>query len=297
MIVVPPRFAEWRARVDGEAGRAWVAALPDLVDRLCAEWGLVPDDAPPLHGGLGLVVMVHRAGAPCVLKVGRPEDTAVDEVTALRAWDGRGAVRLFEADPGSGALLLERLDPHRTLHDLGLWEAAEVAGGLIRRLAVPAPPGVRSLSGIARVMAEHLPPRQRALGDPVPRAWVDAARGLAAELGDQDHDVLVHADLHYGNVLAASREPWLAVDPRAVRGRPEFSVPELLWTRADDEALDSDAAVRRLLRVLVSAGGLDPGAAHGWAVARCVDYWLWGLENGLTIDPARCERVLTALLA
>lgn len=65
----------------------------------------------------------------------------------------------------------------------------------------------------------------------------------------------------------------------------------------DGEALDSDAAVRRLLRVLVSAGGLDPGAAHGWAVARCVDYWLRGLENGLTTDPARCERVPTALLA
>jgi len=296
MILVPPEFARWRAQVDGEAGRSWVAALPGLVTRLCARWDLVPDDTPPRHGGLGLVVMVHRAGVPCVLKVSWLEDTTVDEATALRTWAGHGAVRLFEAEPAAGALLLERLDPHRTLHDLGLWEAAEVAGTLIRRLAVPAPPGVRPLSEIAEVLVEHLPPRQRALGYPVPPAWLDAARGHAAELGGQRHDVLIHADLHYGNVLAGSREPWLAVDPRAVRGGPEFSVPELLWTRADDAELDSDAAVRRLLRVLVSAGGLDPAAAHGWAVARCVDYWLWGLENGLTIDPERCRRVLTALL-
>lgn len=297
MIVVPPEFAEWRTRVDGEAGRAWVATLPALVDRLCAEWDLAIDDAPPLHGGLGLVVMVHRSGEPCVLKLSWLEDTTVDETVALRTWDGHGAVRPFEAEPEVGALLLERLNPARTLHDVGLWEAAEVAGTLVRRLAVPAPPGLRPLSEIADGMVEHLQARQRALGDPVPSAWLEAARGFAAELGGREHDVLIHADLHYGNVLAAEREPWLAVDARAVRGCPEFSVPELMWTRADDEALDSGKAVRRLLRTIVDAGDLDADAAHGWTVARCVDYWLWGLENGLTIDPVRCERVLAALVS
>ncbi|MEO6087631.1 MAG: aminoglycoside phosphotransferase family protein [Umezawaea sp.] len=251
---------------------------------------------PLLHGGLGLVVLVHRADVPCVLKLSWLEESTVDETVALTTWNGRGAVRLFAAEPEVGALLVERLDPDRSLHDVGLWEAAEVAGALVRRLAVPAPAGLRPLSEIADVMVDHLLPRQRALGDPVPSAWLDAARGVAGELGGQDHGVLIHADLHYGNVLAGEREPWLAVDPRAVRGRPEFSVPELMWTRADDDALDSDAAVRRLLRVLVEAGDLDLHAARGWVVARCIDYWLWGLENGLTIDPVRCERVLTALL-
>ncbi|MET1071917.1 MAG: aminoglycoside phosphotransferase family protein, partial [Umezawaea sp.] len=246
-------------------------------------------DEPVRHGGLGLAVMVRRAGVPCVLKLSRQ---ASDEAAALVAWDGRGAVRLFEAS--DGALLLERLDPHRTLHDVDLWEAASVAGTLIRRLAVPAPPVLPCLDGIASAMADRLLPRQRALGSPVPPAWLDAARGFAADL--PAGDVLVHADLHHGNVLAGAREPWLAVDPRPIRGCPEFSVPELMWTRADDTAVDSDAAVRRLLDALVDAGDLDAGAARGWTVARCVDYWLWGLEQGLTIDPARCERVLTALL-
>jgi streptomycin 6-kinase len=26
-----------------------------------------------------------------------------------------------------------------------------------------------------------------------------------------------------------------------------------------------------------------------------VDYWLWALEKGLTVDPLRCERVAGAL--
>ncbi|MEO6087630.1 MAG: hypothetical protein ABIQ18_31420 [Umezawaea sp.] len=36
-VVVPPEFVEWRTRVAGEAGRDWVATLPGLVERLCAE--------------------------------------------------------------------------------------------------------------------------------------------------------------------------------------------------------------------------------------------------------------------
>jgi hypothetical protein len=45
-----------------------------------------------------------------------------------------------------------------------------------------------------------------------------------------------------------------------------------------------------------AAAKRDVEAAHGWVVARCVDYWLWGLERGLTIDPVRCERILNALI-
>ncbi|WP_422646790.1 aminoglycoside phosphotransferase family protein [Actinoalloteichus caeruleus] len=295
-MIVPGEFAEWRSRVDGEEGRSWVAALPELVRQLCVDWGLTLDDTPPEHGGSGLVVMAHRRHQACALKVSWPTGTTADEARALRTWDGAGAVRLLGARPDIGGLLMERLNQRRSLRGLGLWEAAEVAGTLLRRLAVPAPPGLRSLGEIADDMVERLPSRQRTLGDPIPPAWLDTARGLAADLWAEDHGTLIHADLHYGNVLAGEREPWLAVDPRPVRGRPEFSVPELLWTRADDDAIGSDADLRRLLAMLVETGELEPRAAHGWAVARCVDYWLWGLENGLTTDPVRCHRVLGALL-
>jgi streptomycin 6-kinase len=34
--------------------------------------------------------------------------------------------------------------------------------------------------------------------------------------------------------MAREREPWLAIDPRALDGVPEFSVPALPWTRAGE---------------------------------------------------------------
>jgi streptomycin 6-kinase len=286
MIRVPEAFAAW-------AGRAWVRSLPSVVEGLVGRWGLEVDEAEALHGTFGIVVLVRRGDQPLALKVSRPGDTTADVTRALRAWDGRGVMRLVDDDPGSGALLLERLDHARSLHALPLWEAAEVAGALIRRLAVPAPAGLHTLRDVAAGISGQLPGRQRALGDPVPAAWVRAACRYADELGPAGERVLIHADLHYGNILGGVREPWLATDPRPLLGAPEYSVPEMMWNRADD--LRTDADVRRLLRVLTRAGGLDHDAARGWVVARCVDYWLWGLEHGLTIDPPRCERVLTAL--
>lgn len=290
---MPEQFAEWRIRVDGERGRKWVEELPALVERLLGKWDLTLDGAEVLHGALSLVVLVRRGEQRLVLRVSWPEESTEGETLALRAWQGRGAMQLLEAEPDTGAMLVERLDHTRSLHTLPLGDAAEIAGALIRTLAVPAPAGLNTLRQVAAGIRENLPRRQRALGNPVPPRWVRAACRYAGELGPAGEQVLIHADLHYGNVLAATRQPWLAVDPRALRGAPEYSVPELMWNRADE--LRTDADVRNLLDILVRAGELDAEAAYGWVVARCVDYWLWGLERGLTIDPARCERILTAL--
>ncbi len=67
---------------------------------------------------------------------------------------------------------------------------------------------------------------------------------------------------------------------------------ELLWTRADE--LPNSQAITGLLDTIGKNGRLDRGKAVAWAFVRCIDYWLWGLENGLTSDPARCERVAAA---
>jgi streptomycin 6-kinase len=141
VITVPEQFAEWRIRVDGESGRTWVQSLPALVERLLDQWDLAADDAEPLHGGLSLVVLVHRGKQPLAVKLSWPEDTTEGEALALRAWHGRGVVELLDAEPCTGALLLERLDHTRSLHTLPLWDAAQVAGCLIRTLAVGAPAG------------------------------------------------------------------------------------------------------------------------------------------------------------
>ena len=284
--------------VAGEAGgHSGMAAAPDWVLDLCREWGLECGDEGSWvvsgQGCDGLVMPVRRGSERCVLRVAWPAGKIAVEARALEAWDGRGAVRLLAARPEVGALLLERLDAERSLERIPLSEAAEVAGRLLRRLAIPAPAGVPCLRELAADIEASLPERQQRLAQPIPPRWVDAAQSLARELGAAAGRLLVHADLHYGNVLAGEREPWLAIDPKPVAGDPEFAVPEMLWSRLDEA--DGATGLRRLLSALVDGAGLDASRARGWAIVRCVDYWLWGLENGLTEDPQRCRRILDVL--
>jgi len=269
--------------------------IPDAarVDRLCRQWGLTPEDHEPF-GDWNLVYLVRRGDERCMLRICGPGSDVDDEVAALQAWAGNGAVRLLEVNLGERVMLLERLAADRSLDDLPLSTGAELAGQLIRTLAVAAPAGLPLLVDVAQAAAEEMAIQQRRLGDPVPAEILSRAVDVARELVLDPGATLVHGDLHYGNVLAGTRQPWLAIDPKPFTGHPERSVAELLWTRLD-EAADA-AAIHSLLATIVSAGQLEPDRAYAWAVVRATSYWLWGLENGLTEDPVRCRRLLDALV-
>ncbi len=207
--------------------------LPALCEALCRQWGLAVD-GPPMHGGLGLAVPVRRGEELCVLKLGWVDDSTEHEALALSTWNGRGAVLLLAAEPSSGALLLERLNSSRSLNDVGLDEAVDVAGQLLRQLAVPGPAGMPLLSDVARRLSDTLPERWEKLGGPMARQLLDRACDTAARLGPSSGSLLVNYDLLYEDVLAGEREPWLAVDPKVVVGDPEYGIAQLLWRRLEE---------------------------------------------------------------
>lgn len=275
-------------------GRQWIQRLPILIDDLCRRWQLERDDARVFHGYNAVVLLVRRNGAPLALKLTWPATGAIEEADALTLWNGRGMVRLDAVDADAGAVLLERLDPERTLMSLRPTDAAAVAGTLVRRLAIQPPARARSLRTMIADTGQTIAEGRERCGSPVPKRWLDEAVRLAGVLRDNTGtNLLIHADLHHGNILAGSREPWLAIDPRPVAGEPEASVPPLMWTR--DDWLESAEQIRKMLAAVTAAGNLDPERTRQWVLVRCVDYLLWGLEHGLTHDPQRCRRILEAV--
>jgi streptomycin 6-kinase len=296
-MAVPPALTRWLLWQNAQAN-SFLDGLPDLVDSLLRRWDLVPDPTfSPRSGANALVFGVTRATDPLVLKVSIDPGQVACEETLLRWWDGAGAVRLVDASAAEGALLLERLEPSRSLAAVPLPEAAEIAGKVLRRLAVPPPDGLSLVrtTEVARDIAAAEPVVGEA--NLVAPGQQERVRTLAAQLSEDDPgpagDLLVHADLHYDNVLSGRRETWLAIDPRARRGTPEIAVAELLWTRADE--VGDETGFANLLAAVVRGGGLDPERARAWAVTRSLDYLRWGLTHKLTEDPPRCARVLRAL--
>jgi streptomycin 6-kinase len=293
VTAVPPgllAFGRWQ--LEGEQGHAWIRALPDVVDALLARWSLVPD-GEAMHGYNGMALPVRRGQEQCALKVSWPQEmSSCHEALALETWNGRGAVRLLDVSPAEGALLLERAHSRRPLRSLALASAVPVAGRLLRQLAVPAPAGPRPLSEIAAEIRDGLIDRWEGLGRPFHRRLVDQARDLADGLSGRAGSLLVNHDLHYDNVLAADREPWLAIDPKVFTGDLEYQAAQLLWTRLDE--MDGRAELLFHFHALIESAELDPTVAHAWTVVRCIDYWLWGLDCGFTEDPLRCAAVVDA---
>ncbi|MGH8775868.1 MAG: aminoglycoside phosphotransferase family protein [Jiangellaceae bacterium] len=92
---------------------SWLERLPRLAADFLERWTLRVD-GDPMHGFCAMVVPVMTSdGTAAVLKLSWPHPEARDEHRALTVWDGRGAVRLLEADPEASVLLLERLDAGR----------------------------------------------------------------------------------------------------------------------------------------------------------------------------------------
>jgi streptomycin 6-kinase len=271
--------AGWTSYDDArERWQPWVAALPRLARDVLAEWELV-EDGEQRHGSAALVLMVRTAdGTPAALKLGWPHPEAEHEHLALQHWHGRGAVSLLRADPRRSVMLLERLDT-TDLTDAWDLEACEVVGGLYARLHVPAPPQLRRLSSYVAQWADRLADLPR--DAPVPHRLVEQAvsLGRAFVTDDGTDGTMLHTDLHYDNVLAADREPWLAIDPKPLSGDPHYEVAPLLWNRWDELAGDLRGGVRRRFHAVVDAAGLDEDRARDWVVVRMLTHVLWALEE------------------
>lgn len=292
-IVVPPELTKSHVEIDGERGRAWSAGLPALAERYLREWELRLD-GEPRHGIVSLVLPVLRAdGTPAALKLQPVTDEHATEAPGLRAWDGDGAVRLLDDDPDTGTMLLERLDAARPLSSVPDDMAAlEILAGLLARLvAVPAPAGLpRRLDDIARAMLDDVPGALERLPGQEDRAWLRRCAGAVAELVSEPGDRLLHWDLHQGNVLAAGREPWLAIDPKPLAGDPGFDLLPALDDRWDDVVATGDVrrAVLRRFDLMVDRLGLDPRRAAGWTLGRVLQNSLWSVQGGADrLDPVQ----------
>jgi streptomycin 6-kinase len=212
-----------------------------------------------------------RAGAELVLKLAWVHPEALHEADGLAVWAGNGAVRLHAVErfPGTTALLLERCRPGTPLAARPEPEQDVVVAGLLRRLwSAPVGEGrFRPLQQMCDVWAEEFTARLAAEPHVVDSGLAREGIGLFRALpGSADRQVLLATDLHAENVLAAEREPWLAIDPKPYRGDPTYDALQHLLNCAERLHADPTGLAGRMADLL----GLDALRLRRWLFARCV---------------------------
>ncbi|GAB2620817.1 aminoglycoside phosphotransferase family protein [Nocardioides ginkgobilobae] len=310
-----------RGRVErlGEAGRAWVADLPRVLDELAGRWGLELGRGLPGGSASYVVGATTADGERRVLKVPTPDQARESQVAdVLVRAEGRGYVRLHAHDPGTGALLLERLGdqlertplpPEEKVLLLAdtlrlAWAVGETErAGRAPDVPVPDPeeaeragrPGRTCPLGLpepvdkAASLSQQVRQLDQRLGHPtdplVLRAALDHAERLAGWTGPT---VVVHGDPHPANLLRAPDgrgSGWVLVDPDGFRCDPAYDGGVVLrdWS-THLRGADARRTLRAWCGLAADRTGLDADRVWAWA-------YLERVSTGLFVTSLGAERL------
>jgi streptomycin 6-kinase len=265
---LPPNLKEmWKREPE------WLDELPRVVRELAAAWDLALEE--PIDTPRSLVV----PAGDVVLKLNAPSHVEADhEADALLQWDGRGAVRVVARADEHRAFLIERCRPGTRLWDSGADEPSVVAELLPRLWSEGTEPHpFRLAADEARRWDEEVAVRYEHGGRPFEQALVDLASDVF-RTADPGAKALVNQDLHGGNILSATREPWLVIDPKPLVGEREFAVAPIV--RDFELGHSKEQALARLDR-LTSELGLDKERSRWWTIGQSL---AWFSMDGLVMD-------------
>jgi streptomycin 6-kinase len=247
----------------------------DYLDR----WRLDPD-GEPITTATSHLLPVRRDGVPAMLKVAtEPEERrGADTMTW---WDGDGAAHVLAHE--DDALLMERAEGSTSLENMVRSgrddEATRIMCQVAARLHAPRMrPLPSSLVPLPEWFAA-LEPRAARHGGILERAAA-TARYLLAEPRDI---VVLHGDIHHGNILDFGSRGWLAIDPKGLLGERAFDFVNILRNPNAQVAL-TPGRFSRHVTIVADAADLNRTRLLQWTLAFTGLSAAWILGDGDTPD-------------
>jgi len=238
-----------------------------------ARWGLEPDGegfATPSSR----LLPVRRGGEAAFLKLAvHPEEKRGGAVMAYYAGDGAADVLAHDAD----AVLLERLEGPRSLAAMARGgedaAACRILCETVASLQAPRPGPLPDVLVPLESWFAALWPRAERLGG-LYAASAAVARDL---LASQEPPVVLHGDVHHGNVLDGGPRGWRAIDPKGVWGDRAYDYANLICNP------DAEIALKHLDRrvaIVSEMAGLPRARVLRWLLAYLGLSASWTLCDG-----------------
>jgi streptomycin 6-kinase len=292
---VPAGVADGLRSWFGADGERWLADAHGVAGLSMERWSLRAD-GPPYDGATQAYVLpVRRAdGTAAVLKHVYLDVESRAEPTALRLFDGDGAVRLLEYDPRTGVMLLERAEPGTTLLESRLDGEDDRAAA--RRMVDTACALYRRLWRAPEALPTDFPELphsdvllstwERRYGEPdaelLEKArpdWISRWRDMCALLREPAETGVANRDTHLSNIVAGRDGEWLLIDPKPYWGDRAFDGGFFLFKQQFHGPLGGADLMSRVADGL----GVDRERLRAWAVLRTSDF----VYEASTPDEAR----------
>lgn len=262
---------------------------PPPFDSYLDRWHLVPDGVPVTTPSNRLLP-VRSEGTPAMLKIGvDAEERRGADVMVW--WAGDGAARVLAQD--GDALLLERALGGASLAEMARHGRDDEASRIICEVAArlharshPPDPLRAQLVPLSRWFAQLEPAAARHGG------VLGHAAAMARELLETARDIVVlHGDLHHGNILDAGERGWLAIDPKGLVGERAFDFANI-FCNPDSDVATAPGRLARQVEVVACAAGVNRVRLLSWvlAYAGLSAAWTLGEADNATLALAIAER-------
>ncbi len=213
-----------------------------------------------------------------------------DGAPVLQWWDGDGAARVYALE--DDAMLMERVEGTRSLANMARHgqddEATRILCAATDWLHQPRNRVLPKLTTLDEWF-EPLAPAAAQRGGLLAQAHATSQDLLAAP-----RDVVVlHGDIHHGNVLDGGARGWLAIDPKGLLGERTFDYANIL-RNPDEEIAKRPGRFAQQASVSAEAARVDRRRLLQWVLAFCGLSAAWIYDDG---DSPGLDLAVAALAA
>jgi streptomycin 6-kinase len=279
---IPEELVAHTIAMCGGAGSEWLDHLPATIREIEKCWSISVGDPFPSVEFNYVAAATDAAGHAVVIKISPPFENSecFSEAKFLRAANGRKTVRLLAQDRDRRVILIERAIPGSNLTELytgNELEAISPAIDVLRAITIEPPEDTSETIDLD----DWFDGMRRHTETTFPASYAVRALEIYAKLSKGVKRCYLHGDFHPGNIVSATREPFLAIDPKGMIGPIGYDIAVFLnnfhWWQEDRTYVQErlDFAVR----AFSDAVDLSPADLRQWAFAQMVLSAWWTFDE------------------
>ncbi|HGY5181336.1 aminoglycoside phosphotransferase family protein [Citrobacter braakii] len=269
-----------------------------LFNSWLSRWGLTPDGQPLETHTSQLLPVVTKDGQKAILKL-TDDDSERNGCELMVWWNGNGAAKVLAH--AAGAILLERAIGAGSLADMS-WsgndaQACRIICHAASRLHLPRNASTPVLTPLLYWFRCLAPAAKKHGG-----ILTHCAEVANVLLSSPQNEVVLHGDLHHGNILDFGTKGWLAIDPKGLVGERGFDYANI-FTNPDladptkPVAIEPEIFAQRV-NIVSEIARIERQRLLMWIIAWCGLSSAWFLQEGdCATIPLRIAELASAELA
>lgn len=243
-------------------------------------WGLSDDgDAFATHSSLFQPVIYEDLKCMLKITVGN-EERRGNSLMVL--YNGNSVPRILQHD--ESALLMKRAIEQGSLAEIAKNgrddEASRVICSVVAKLHAQKGPYPKGLVPLDIWFKDLEPAAAKYCG-----IFEKCSETVNKLLNNPTGQVVLHGDIHHGNILDFGTDGWLAIDPKGLIGERYFDYANL-FCNPDIETATTPGRLARQVKIVSEESNLEPKRLLYWIVAWAGLSAAWSLNDGENAEPA-----------